>query len=191
MLKEVCGDSDCIHIKYDKNKWCDFLNRGETSIFYPEINHQEVYNYTGRDKCYIKQQGRARIEKSILIKDEYDIVNARSAGKQIAAEIGLGLVDQSRIATAVSELARNMVVYATSGVIALHQLDDGVRRGLEIMAVDSGPGIADIEMAMRDGYTTGGGLGVGLPGTKRLMDEFEIDSEVGKGTTITIRKWRR
>ncbi|MCL0060135.1 anti-sigma regulatory factor [Dehalococcoidia bacterium] len=130
-------------------------------------------------------------EKSISIKDEYDIVSARSVGKQMAAEIGLGIVDQSRIATAVSELARNIVLYAGTGVVTFRRLNDGGRSGLEIVASDSGPGIADIELAMQDGYTSGNGLGVGLPGTKRLMDEFEIKSEVGKGTRVMIRKWGR
>jgi serine/threonine-protein kinase RsbT len=130
-------------------------------------------------------------EKSIPINDEYDIVSARSVGKQIAGEIGLGIVDQSRVATAVSELARNVVLYAGTGVVTFRQLNDGRGSGLEIVVSDSGPGIADIELAMQDGYTSGNGLGVGLPGTKRLMDEFEIESEVGKGTTVTIRKWRR
>ncbi|MCL0035810.1 anti-sigma regulatory factor [Dehalococcoidia bacterium] len=130
-------------------------------------------------------------EKSISIKDEYDIVSARSVGKQMAAEIGLGIVDQSRIATAVSELARNIVLYAGTGAVTFRRLNDGGRSGLEIVASDSGPGIADIELAMQDGYTSGNGLGVGLPGTKRLMDEFEIKSEVGKGTRVMIRKWGR
>ncbi|MCL0093919.1 anti-sigma regulatory factor [Dehalococcoidia bacterium] len=130
-------------------------------------------------------------EKSISIKDEYDIVSARSVGKQMAAEIGLGIVDQSRIATAVSELARNIVLYAGTGVVTFRRLNDGGRSGLEIVARDSGPGIADVELAMQDGYTSGNGLGVGLPGTKRLMDEFEIKSEVGKGTRVMIRKWGR
>ncbi|MCD5412878.1 MAG: anti-sigma regulatory factor [Dehalococcoidia bacterium] len=130
-------------------------------------------------------------EKSISIKDEYDIVSARSVGKQMAAEIGLGIVDQSRIATAVSELARNIVLYAGTGVVTFRRLNDGGRSGLEIVASDSGPGIADVELAMQDGYTSGNGLGVGLPGTKRLMDEFEIKSEVGKGTRVMIRKWGR
>ena len=130
-------------------------------------------------------------EKRISINDEYDIVSARSVGKQMTAEIGLGIVDQSRIATAVSELARNIVLYGDIGVVIFRRLNDGGRSGLEIVASDSGPGIADIELAMQDGYTSGNGLGVGLPGTKRLMDEFEIESEVGKGTTVTIRKWCR
>ncbi|MCL0088489.1 anti-sigma regulatory factor [Dehalococcoidia bacterium] len=130
-------------------------------------------------------------EKRISINDEYDIVSARSVGKQMAAEIGLGIVDQSRIATAVSELARNIVLYAGTGVVTFRRLNDGGRSGLEIVASDSGPGIADIELAMQDGYTSGNGLGVGLPGTKRLMDEFEIKSEVGKGTRVMIRKWGR
>lgn len=130
-------------------------------------------------------------EKSVLLKDEYDIVTARSLGKQMAAEIGLGMVDQSRIATAVSELARNIIVYAGKGVVNFQWIEEEKRNGLEIMAIDSGPGIADLELAMSEGYTSGGGLGIGLPGTKRLMDEFEIQSEVGRGTTVIIRKWKR
>ncbi|MCL0103520.1 ATP-binding protein, partial [Dehalococcoidia bacterium] len=94
-------------------------------------------------------------EKSISIKDEYDIVSARSVGKQMATEIGLGIVDQSRIATAVSELARNIVLYAGTGAVTFRRLNDGGRSGLEIVASDSGPGIADIELAMQDGYTSG------------------------------------
>ena len=130
-------------------------------------------------------------ERNVLIKDEYDIVTARATGKQMAIEIGLGIVDQSRIATAVSELARNIVVYAGKGVISFERLTEGDRSGLEIIAADSGPGIADIEIAMCDGFTSGGGMGVGLPGTKRLMDDFKLESEAGKGTVITIRKWSR
>ena len=129
--------------------------------------------------------------EKVDINDEYDIVKARTGGKQLASMIGLGMVDQSRIATAVSELARNIVLYAGNGVITFSQIEEDDEPGLEIIFTDDGPGISDIEQAMQDGYTSGGGLGLGLPGTRRLMDEFVIESEVGRGTTITIRKWRR
>ncbi len=138
------------------------------------------------------QLAEENLEQSIVeINDEYDIVVARSSGKQVAATIGLGIVDQSRIATAVSELARNIVLYAGKGVVSFSQIEEEDDPGIEIIFTDEGPGIQDIEQAMQDGYTSGGGLGLGLPGTRRLMDEFEIESEVGKGTTIKIRKWRR
>ena len=131
----------------------------------------------------------AGIKKSIPIKDEYDIVTARSAGKSISSEIGFGIVDQTRISTAISELARNILVHANEGIVHLRQVAIDEKIGIEIMAEDAGPGIENIELAMTDGYTTGGGLGAGLPGTKRLMDDFEIDTEVGRGTTVTVRKW--
>ena len=95
------------------------------------------------------------------------------------------------IATAVSEIARNIVTYATQGEVTLSEVSAGSRRGVQVLARDEGPGIADIELAMRDGYSTGKSLGLGLPGARRLMDEFEIVSVVGKGTTITMRKWKR
>ena len=130
-------------------------------------------------------------EKEMEIKDEYDIVGARSVGKVMAQEIGLGIVDQSRISTAISELARNVVLYAGKGKIYFRVIRQGSREGLEVTVSDEGPGIPDVELAMMDGYTTSGGLGVGLPGAKRLTDEFEIRSEVGKGTVVTFRKWKR
>ena len=129
-------------------------------------------------------------EKNVLIRDEYDIVCARSVAEQMAAEIGLGIGDQSRLATAVSELAQNIVRHAGGGVVDFQQICQEGKSGLEIVAVDSGPGIPDMELAMQDGYTTGEGSGEGLPSTKRLVDEFEIDSRPGMGTTVTIRKWK-
>lgn len=130
-------------------------------------------------------------EKEMEIKDEYDIVGARSVGKVMAQELGLGVVDQSRISTAISELARNVVLYAGKGKIHFRVVRRGSKEGLEVTVSDEGPGIPDVELAMMDGYTTSGGLGVGLPGAKRLTDEFEIRSEVGKGTVVTFRKWKR
>ncbi|MDD5093385.1 MAG: ATP-binding protein [Dehalococcoidia bacterium] len=129
-------------------------------------------------------------EKSVLIKNESDIINACSTGKQMAATIGLGIVEQAHIVTAIAELARNIMAYAGSGVISFHLLGNSGDNGLEIMAVDSGPGIADIELAIRGVCASGGGLCGGLMCAKRLMDEFQIESEVGRGTTVTIRKWK-
>jgi len=129
------------------------------------------------------------IEETVPINDEYDIVTARSQGKSTAASIGFGLVDQTRISTAISELARNILRYADSGVVYIREVASEGAAGVEIVAEDHGPGIADLELAMTNGHTTGGGLGAGLPGTKRLMDEFEIDTEVGRGTIVTARKW--
>src|SRR5215217_5245394 len=130
----------------------------------------------------------------IAINGEEGIVAARQIARETARRLGFGLVDQSRIATAVSELARNVARYAADGrgeavVREVESPDRGT--GLEVVVHDEGPGIPDIALAMRDGYTSGPGLGMGLPGTKRLMDDFAIDSAPGKGTTVTIRKWRR
>ncbi len=128
-------------------------------------------------------------EETIPIRDEYDIVTARSTGKTIASATGFGLVDQTRISTAISELARNILRYAKTGTVYVRQVTADERNGIEVVAEDQGPGIANLDLAMTDGHTTGGGLGAGLPGTKRLMDEFEIDTKVGRGTTVTARKW--
>jgi serine/threonine-protein kinase RsbT len=130
----------------------------------------------------------------ITIAGEDGIVAARQSARETARTLGFGMVDQSRIATAVSELARNVVRYATDGrgeaiVRTVESPERGA--GLEVIVRDDGPGIADIPLAMRDGYTSGPGLGMGLPGTRRLMDEFSIESGPGRGTTVTIRKWRR
>ncbi len=133
----------------------------------------------------------ANVER-VAIAEDNDIVRARQRARDLARELGFGLVDQSRIATAVSELARNVVRYATGGQgeAQLRKLDDGGRVGLEIVVADKGPGIANIEEAMQAGYTSGTGLGLGLPGAQRLMDEMRVDSEVGRGTVVTVRKWR-
>jgi serine/threonine-protein kinase RsbT len=135
-------------------------------------------------------------EARMRILREDDIVLSRQHARDAARQLGFGAVDQSRIATAVSELARNVVRYATAGqgevLIRETTSSDGRGRvGLEIVVSDEGPGISDIDQALRDGFTSGGGMGMGLPGTRRLMDEMTIESAVGTGTTITIRKWRR
>ena len=127
----------------------------------------------------------------ININNEFDIVLARQKGREVSKELQFGGVDQARITTAISELARNIYLYAGSGQITISVLEENGRRGIHISAVDNGPGINDIRMVLQDGYSTSGGLGAGLPGVKRLMDSFDIDSMPGAGTTISITKWAR
>jgi serine/threonine-protein kinase RsbT len=127
----------------------------------------------------------------VVIERDADIVTARQRGRELAGSIGFSSTDQTIIALAISEIARNIISYAKTGGISLCLLDDGARQGIEIVARDQGPGIPDIELAMRDGYSTGNSLGVGLPGAKRVMDEFELESKLDAGTTITMRKWLR
>lgn len=128
-------------------------------------------------------------EVHVPIQHEADIVTARQKGRELAAASGFSSSDQTIIALAISEIARNIVSYAGRGMLTMSRLDEGQRRGVQIVAQDEGPGIPDIELAMRDGYSTGRSLGVGLPGTKRVMDEFELVSDPGKGTRVTMRKW--
>ena len=127
-------------------------------------------------------------ELRIPIASEGDIVIARQQGRTLAGQLGASRSAMTLVASAISELARNIVQYARDGEIVLSAVEES-RRGIQIMARDHGPGIPDLELAMRDGYSTGGSLGLGLPGARRLMDEFAIDSEVGKGTTVLMRKW--
>ena len=119
-----------------------------------------------------------------------DIIKARQLVRDCAIFQGLSLVDQTKVVTAASELARNTLIHGGGGEMRLQALHDGPRRGVKVMFVDNGPGIADIELAMKDGYTTKGGLGLGLSGSKRLVNEFEIDSKPGKGTTVCITRWK-
>jgi serine/threonine-protein kinase RsbT len=128
-------------------------------------------------------------EECISIDSEIDIVTARQKGREMAARLGFSSTELTLIATAISEVARNIVEYARDGEISLSAVTQGDKRGVVVMACDNGPGIPDIKLAMQDGYSTGKSLGLGLPGAKRLMDEFEIVSEVGKGTKITMKKW--
>ena len=130
-------------------------------------------------------------EIRIAIGQESDIVTARQKGRELAGGAGFSGSELTVIATAISEVARNIVVYAQRGEIILRQVQSAGRRGIQVIASDSGPGIPDIALAMRDGFSTGKSLGLGLPGAKRLMDEFEIVSEVGSGTVVTMRKWAR
>lgn len=128
---------------------------------------------------------------TLRVERDGDVVSVRQKGRELAAKIGIRTSDQTLIATAISEIARNIVVYAGRGEVTLSVVSSGDRRGVVIVAKDHGPGIADIEQAMADGFSTGKSLGLGLPGAKRLMDTFEIMSEVGVGTTITMGKWTR
>ncbi|SIT89647.1 anti-sigma regulatory factor [Edaphobacillus lindanitolerans] len=128
---------------------------------------------------------------SVDIHTEWDIVAARQLGRNEAKKIGFGTVDQARITTAISELARNIYLYAGTGKIEIERLNEKGIFGIAIIASDEGPGIADVRKVMEDGFSTSGGLGAGMPGVKRLMDDFRIDTEKGKGTTITAIKWLR
>lgn len=124
------------------------------------------------------------------IQSSADVVLVRQAVRQLAVELGFSLVDQTKIVTAASELARNTLEYGGGGTAKLEILQEGIRRGLRLIFEDKGPGIPDIELALKDGFTTGGGLGKGLGGSKRLVNEFDIVSGVGVGTTVTITKWK-
>jgi serine/threonine-protein kinase RsbT len=132
-----------------------------------------------------------RSPKHVTISSDLDIVIARSSARDIAKQIGFGAIDQARIATAVSELARNIFLYAGYGTVCVALVEQRGRTGIEIVCSDQGPGIANLEQVMQDGFSTSRGMGMGLPGARRLMDEFELLSREGVGTTITCRKWRR
>jgi serine/threonine-protein kinase RsbT len=119
-----------------------------------------------------------------------DMIKARQLVRDCAIFQGLSLVDQTKIVTAASELARNTLVHGGGGEMRLQALNDGPRRGVKVIFADRGPGIPNIELAMKDGYTTRGGLGLGLSGSKRLVNEFSIESESGKGTTVSIVRWK-
>ncbi len=129
--------------------------------------------------------------QEVLIVDESHIVTVRKTIREAATGLGFGLTDVTRIVTAGSELARNIFHYAGSGVMRWSEMENGDKIGIQLVFEDHGPGIADIEQAMEPGYSTSGGLGMGLPGTRRLMDEMEIQSQVGIGTKVIVRKWRR
>lgn len=128
--------------------------------------------------------------KVAVIRSDLDIVIARTMARDTAKALGFGAIDQARIATAVSELARNIFLYAGTGTVTIGEVERGGRRGIEVICEDHGPGIANIDMVMQDGYSTSRGMGMGLPGAKRLMDEFDIRSQENVGTTVICRKWR-
>jgi serine/threonine-protein kinase RsbT len=130
-------------------------------------------------------------EQRIRMGSEADLVTARMKGRELAGQLGFSSVDQTLIATAISELGRNILRYAGLGEVLLMPAGRGGQDGIVVVARDNGPGIPDVGLAMQDGYSTSRGLGMGLPGTKRLMDEFQILSEPGRGTTVTVTKWLR
>jgi serine/threonine-protein kinase RsbT len=125
----------------------------------------------------------------VAINSDQDIVTARQKGRALAADLGFAPTDSILIATAISELARNIVSYARKGEITLKAIHGSSRHGILVVASDDGPGIPDVVQAMRDGFSTSGSLGLGLPGVRRLMDEFQIASQPGRGTTVTVKKW--
>ena len=128
-------------------------------------------------------------EVRVAIESDADVVVARQRARELAAGLGLSGTDLTLLATAISEIARNITTYAERGEVAVSVVATGRRRGVRVVASDEGPGIADLELALRDGYTSGVGLGMGLPGTRRLVDEFDIVSAPGEGTTVTFVKW--
>jgi serine/threonine-protein kinase RsbT len=119
-----------------------------------------------------------------------DVVRVRQVAREWAIQLGFSLVDQTKLVTAASELARNMLDYANGGMVTIEALDENSRPGLRLIFEDRGAGIPDIAMALRDGFTTGGGLGLGLGGAKRLVNEFDIESTVGVGTKVTVARWK-
>ena len=130
-------------------------------------------------------------ETVVPITTDTDVVVARQKGRELAVELGFVSTDSTLLATAISELARNIVRYAKHGEIVIAPTQSGDRVGITVVARDKGPGIASMPLAMQDGYSTSGGLGLGLPGVKRLMDEFHLVSDANSGTTVTIKKWKR
>ncbi len=128
--------------------------------------------------------------ETMSIQSSADVMLVRQAARKLAVELSFSLVDQTKIVTAASELARNTLDYGGGGTVKLEVLEEGMRRGLRLTFEDQGPGIPDLDLALKDGYSTGSGLGMGLSGTKRLVNEFNIVSHVGEGTCITITKWK-
>jgi serine/threonine-protein kinase RsbT len=128
----------------------------------------------------------------IAIESDADVVTARQRARALAVGLDMPTTDQTLLATAISEIARNITTYAVRGEVLIDLVrDDNGRRGIRVVAVDEGPGIEDLERALTDGYTTGGGLGLGLPGARRLVDEFDIQTAPGEGTRVTLVKWTR
>ena len=129
-------------------------------------------------------------DETLGIQADEDVVRARQATRQLAVEMGFRLVDQTKIVTAASELARNTLIHGGGGTVRLEVLQEGARRGLQLTFEDKGPGIGDLKLALSDGYTTGSGLGLGLGGAKRLVHEFSITAVPGQGTTVRVVSWR-
>jgi serine/threonine-protein kinase RsbT len=138
------------------------------------------------------QDGGYQADTSVLpLRSDEHVVSLRKVVRERAVEIKLSLVDQTKLVTAASELARNTLKYGGGGAVLLHRLTDGPRHGVRLVFADDGPGITNVSLALTDGYTTGGGLGLGLSGAKRLVDEFIIDTRPGEGTAVCVTKWKR
>jgi serine/threonine-protein kinase RsbT len=135
-------------------------------------------------------RSHAESEKGVLIQSNADILEARRRGRELAAELGFPSIDRTLVATAISELARNIVLYARQGEIRLSRDERLGSAGIVVTAIDSGPGIHDLRSVLQDGYSTSHGLGLGLPGVRRIMDDFDIVSKPRQGTTVTVRKWK-
>jgi serine/threonine-protein kinase RsbT len=131
------------------------------------------------------------MSERVTVSSDQDVVRVRQLVRTVAVAVKLSLVDQTKLVTAASELARNTLVYGGGGVVEVDRVENGRRSGIRISFVDQGPGIADLDLALSDGFTTGGGLGLGLSGARRLVDEFDINTAVGQGTSITVTKWCR
>jgi serine/threonine-protein kinase RsbT len=131
------------------------------------------------------------IRTTLPLRNDEDVVGLRKQVRERAIAIALSLVEQTKLVTAASELARNTLKYGGGGAVHLDSLNDGVRKGIALLFIDGGPGIGNIDEALRDGFTTGGGLGLGLGGSRRLVDEFEIESRQGEGTAVSVVKWKR
>jgi len=129
-------------------------------------------------------------DEQVSVRSEDEVVRVRQLAREWAISLGFGLVDQTKIVTAASELARNTVIYGGGGQVRLQALNDGPRRGLRLTFEDKGPGIPDLQLALKDGYSTGTGLGLGLSGAKRLMSEFQIESAPGQGTRVAVTRWK-
>ena len=130
-------------------------------------------------------------DERLEVGTDQDVVRVRQLVRTVAVSVKLSLVDQTKLVTAASELARNTLVYGGGGTVEVDRVDNGRRQGIRIVFRDQGPGIADLDLALTDGYTTGGGMGLGLSGARRLVDEFDINTAVGQGTSITVTKWCR
>jgi len=130
------------------------------------------------------------LKESLAIQQERDLVYCRNRVKEVSVKIGMGIVNQTKLITATSEIARNMLTYGGGGIVIIEVINRGKQDGVQLIFEDKGPGIPDIEKAMKDGFTTGRTLGMGLPGAKRLVNEFSIQSTVGKGTIVKLLKWK-
>jgi len=129
-------------------------------------------------------------DEQVSVRSEDEVVRVRQLAREWAISLGFGLVDQTKIVTAASELARNMVIYGGGGTLHVTPFTDGARRGVRLVFEDRGPGIADLEQALRDGFSSGNGLGLGLGGARRLVNEFDIHTRPGEGTRVTIARWK-